>query len=110
MYVSLCSVLPPENWNALLPNKENSLLYFTYFTALQLTDGKRPMIQAIYGFISILSKSSLIYILVRLSVFFEAYEYGKKKSITTFQKPTRALKKVSYGVTSTRKLNMLCIN
>ncbi len=27
MYVSLCSVLPPENWSAYLPNKGNSLLY-----------------------------------------------------------------------------------
>ncbi len=28
MYVSLCSVLPPENWSALLPNKGNSLLSY----------------------------------------------------------------------------------
>ncbi len=27
MYVSVCSVLPPENWSDLLPNKGNSLLY-----------------------------------------------------------------------------------
>ncbi len=30
MYVSLCSVLPPENWSAYLPNKGNSSsLHFT---------------------------------------------------------------------------------
>ncbi len=38
MYVSLCSVLPPENWSAYLPNKGNSLL--TYFTYLHLFKNK----------------------------------------------------------------------
>ncbi len=35
MYVSLCFVLPPENWSVKLPNKGNSLL--TYFTYLRYT-------------------------------------------------------------------------
>ncbi len=30
MYVSLCSVLPPANWSAYLPNKGNSLLTYCH--------------------------------------------------------------------------------
>ncbi len=31
MYVGLCSVLPPENWSAYLPNKGNSLLTYLLY-------------------------------------------------------------------------------
>ncbi len=37
MYVSLCFVLPPENWSASLPNKGNALLYLLTLVTLTWT-------------------------------------------------------------------------
>ncbi len=42
MYVSLCSVLPQENWSAYMPNKGNFLLNF-YLLYMAMYNGRQKI-------------------------------------------------------------------